>query len=468
MTVPAQTVSSATSEFGLAWPHPLFPYQVTGVRALISKPSLLLADEMGLGKTIQVIAALRCMFAAKAAEMALVVAPAGLVLQWRREFRLWAPELQLLTVLGSAAARAAIWRARAQVYITSYETLRADIDDERLGNRDWDVVAIDEAQRIKNPDADISRAVKRLPRRYGWALSGTPLENSLDDLISILDFVAPGRFRPGTFARGLRRLLGEVQLRRRRAEVLQDLPPKLPVQVVIDLEPPQRLAYERAKREGIIRLASLGADLRINHVLELILRLKQICNFCPETGASAKLIDLRERLKRVITSGERALVFSQFAAELFGVKRLARELEEFHPLVLSGDLPVETRAEVIRQFEREHEHKVLLLSLRVGGTGLNLTAASFVFHFDRWWNPALESQAEDRTYRIGQTNPVHVYSYLCSDTVEERVAEILTQKRQLFTDVVDGVSLRHIRRFDLTDLLSVVGWQDSRGSSELP
>ncbi len=389
----------------------------------------------------------------------LVVAPAGLVLQWRREFRLWAPELRLLTVLGTSGARDAIWRGKAQVYIASYETVRTDLGNGGHGNHDWDVVIIDEAQRIKNADADISRAVKRLPRRYGWALSGTPLENSLDDLISILDFVAPGRFRPGTFARGLRRLLGEVQLRRRRADVLHDLPPKLPVQVLVDLEPRQRLAYERAEREGIIRLAGLGADLRINHVLELILRLKQICNFCPETGDSAKLIDLRERLQRIVTSGERALVFSQFAAEPFGVKRLARELKEFHPLVLSGDLPVEARAEVIRQFEREHERKLLLLSLRVGGIGLNLTAASYVFHFDRWWNPAVESQAEDRTHRIGQVRPVHVYSYLCANTVEERVATILAEKRQLFADVVDGVSLHHIRRLDLADLLSTVSSQ---------
>jgi SNF2 family DNA or RNA helicase len=463
MTGPTQTVSSAGfGELGLTWAHPLFPYQATGVRALISKPSLLLADEMGLGKTIQAIAALRCMFAAGAARLVLVVAPAGLVLQWRREFRLWAPELRLLTVLGTSSARSAIWRGKAQVYIASYETVRTDLGGGGHGGHHWDVVIIDEAQRIKNPEADISRAVKRLPRRHGWALSGTPLENNLDDLISILDFVAPGRFRPGTFARGLHRLLAEVQLRRRRADVLQDLPPKLSVQVLVDLEPRQRLAYERAEREGIVRLTSLGADLQISHVLELILRLKQICNFCPETGASAKLIDLRERLKRIVTSGERALIFSQFAAEPFGVRRLAQELEEFQPLMLSGDLPVEPRAEVIRQFEREDERKVLLLSLRAGGVGLNLTAASYVFHFDRWWNPAVETQAEDRTHRIGQTKPVHVYSYLCSDTVEERVAEILTQKRLLFTDVVDSVSLRHIRRFDLIDLLSTVGFQNTR------
>lgn len=455
MTGPAITVASA-GDFGLSWPRPLFPYQRTGVRALLSNSSLLLADEMGLGKTIQVIAALRCLFAGAAARAALVVAPAGLLLQWRRELRLWAPELRLLTVVGASSARSAMWQGEAQVFIASYETVRADLAPGAPGNRDWDVVIIDEAQRIKNPEADISRAVKALTRRSGWALSGTPLENRLDDLISVLDFVAPGRFHSGIFASGLRRLLGEVQLRRRRADVLHDLPPKLSVEVLLELEPRQRAAYERAEREGLVRLNALGADIRIYHVLELILRLKQICNFCPETGASAKLIDLRRRLELVVTNGERALVFSQFASEPFGVKRLARELEKYHPLVLSGDLAADARAEVIREFERTHDHKLLLLSLQAGGVSLNLTAASYVFHFDRWWNPAVETQAEDRTHRLGQMRPVHVYSYLCANTVEERVAAILAEKRQLFTDLVDGVSLRHIRRFDLADLLSTV------------
>jgi len=445
-----------TDDFGLNWHHTLFPYQRTGVRALLSNSSLLLADEMGLGKTIQAIAALRCLFAAVAARVALVVAPAGLVLQWRRELRLWAPELRLLTVVGPSSDRAAMWRAKAQVFIASYETVRADLGGGARGKREWDVVIIDEAQRIKNPEAEISRAVKQLPRRRGWALSGTPLENRLDDLISVLDFVAPGRFNPNAYVRGLRRLLAEVQLRRRRADVLPDLPPKLPVEVLIELAPQQRAAYRRAERDGVIRLSALGVDLRVNHVLELILRLKQICNFCPETGASSKLVDLRERLAQVVTNGARALVFSQFASEPFGVKRLARELAEFDPLILSGDMSPEARAGVIRDFQHNLNRKLLLLSLRAGGLGLNLTAASYVFHFDRWWNPAVETQAEDRTHRIGQIRPVHVYSYLCANTVEERVAAVLAQKRHLFADVVDGVSLRHVRRLDLADLLSAV------------
>jgi SNF2 family DNA or RNA helicase len=281
----------AETDFGLSWPHPLFPYQRTGIRAFLGRPSLLLADEMGLGKTIQAIGALRCLFRERAAGSALVVAPAGLVLQWRREMRLWAPELRLLTVVGSAGARTAIWHGDAQVFIASYETVRTDLDRDGCIRRRWDVVVIDEAQRIKNPQADVARAIKRLRPQRAWALTGTPLENQLDDLVSVLDFVAPGRFRPETLTHGLRKLLEEVQLRRRRTDVLQDLPPKLPICVPISLEPRQRAAYERAERRGVIRLVTLGAELRISHVLELILRLKQICNFCPETGASAKRAD---------------------------------------------------------------------------------------------------------------------------------------------------------------------------------
>jgi SNF2 family DNA or RNA helicase len=422
------------------------------VRALLDHSSLLLADEMGLGKTIQAIAALRCLVATGQAQAALIVAPAGIVLQWRRELREWAPELRLFTVMGSASERRSMWRADAQVFVASYETVRSDLGPGFSDRRQWDVVVIDEAQRIKNPNTDIARAVKRLPRRRSWALSGTPLENRLDDLISVLDFVAPGRFQPRAFATGLRRLLSEVQLRRRRAEVLRDLPPKLSIEVPLFLEPQQRAAYTRAERDGVVWLASLGTELRVGHVLELILRLKQICNFCPESGASAKLTDLRERLAQVIANGERALVFSQFASEPFGVKRLARELGEYQPLMLSGDLKAGERVEIVRQFESDQTRKLLLLSLRAGGVGLNLTAASYVFHYDRWWNPAVESQAEDRAHRIGQTRLVHVYSYVCADTVEERVATILAEKRQLFANVVDGIALQHLRRLDLAAL----------------
>jgi len=444
---------------GLSWPDSLFPYQKEGVNRLLSEPGVLLADEMGLGKTIQVLAALRVLKARLALGPVLIVAPAGLVVQWRRQLRRWAPELRPSTVVGSAGERLTAWRANADVYLASYESVRSDLQlrsPMAPGNRMWSVVVLDEAQRIKNADSELAVSIKRLKRDRSWALTGTPLENRIGDLISILEFVAPGRFQPAAMAVGLRELLGKVQLRRRRRDVLPDLPPKLNSTICVELTSHQRQVYRRAEREGVVRLEALGRELRITHVLELILRLKQICNFCPETGASAKLSDLEGRLRSAVQAGEKALIFSQFAEAPFGAEGLGRALGALSPIVFTGGADPSTRAAKVVDFERDPKRHVMVLSLRAGGVGLNLTSASHVFHFDRWWNPAVEAQAEDRAHRIGQSRPVHVYSYLCSDTIEERIDEILEDKRALFADVIDGIDTGTLRRLDLDSLLAAV------------
>jgi SNF2 family DNA or RNA helicase len=181
--------------------------------------------------------------------------------------------------------------------------------------------------------------------------------------------------------------------------------------------------------------------------------LKQICNFCPESGQSSKFADLRSRLGDLNETGEKALVFSQFVEEPFGARRLARELADFRPLLMTGTLDSGGRSAVINEFKRDPSRQLLVLSLRARGLGLNLTEASCVFHFDRWWNPALETQAEDRTHRIGQRHPVQVFAYLCANTIEQRIDEILVQKRALFADVVEGIGTRILGRLDLESLL---------------
>jgi len=453
------------------WPRELFPYQRAGIRALVEKDALLLADDMGLGKTVQAIAALRILLHTGRIESALLVVPAGLLGQWQRAFREWAPELRVSSVRGSPQERAWQWRAPVHVHLTSYETLRADFGRSPQSpprRRVWGVVLLDEAQKIKNRDAEVSRVCKRLPRRRAWALTGTPLENSADDLASVCEFLTPWeegaelrRLAPGP---DLLALHSSIQVRRKKGDVLRELPPKTVTEIALDLAAAQRESYLRAEREGVLWLRELGRDVRITHVLELIMRLKQICNFCPSTGESAKLADIESRLETLVEEGHRALVFSQFVAAPYGVREIARRLQRFAPLVYAGDQSSGERDRVIAAFKSRRESKALVLSLRAGGQGLNLQEASYVFHFDRWWNPAVERQAEDRTHRLGQTVPVTVYKYVCEGTIEERIDEILRRKQALFDELVDDVSIDLGRHLTSEELFGLFGLEPPLGA----
>ena len=225
----------------------------------------------------------------------------------------------------------------------------------------WGVVVLDEAQRIRNARHAGRRRGKSLPRQRGWALTGTPLENRPEDAVSILDFVAPGPARPGEMVAGLRRLLAQVQLRRRRAEVLPDLPPKTAFELACDLGPRQRTAYDAGRAAGAGVAASLGATVRITHVLELILRLKQLCNICPRSGASAKLEDLLPRRLGVVAPSEKALVFSQFVAEPFGAAMLARAAGAAAPGAADRRHDAAARDAAVAAFTRDPAHRVLVL-----------------------------------------------------------------------------------------------------------
>jgi len=426
----------------------LFEYQLDGIKALLTRDSLLLADDMGLGKTIQAIGALRILILQRRVESVLLIVRAGLISQWRKELRLWAPELRVSTVRGPTNERAWQWTTPAHVCLVSYETFRSDFTDNPHSpprRRVWDVVVLDEAQAIKNRGAEVSRKCKQLRRRRAWALTGTPLENSAEDLASILEFVAPLkdgetplRLTPGSELREKHKLM---QLRRKKINVLPQLPPKIVSQIALPLDGAQRESYDRAEKEGVIQLEEKGETVRVENVLELIMRLKQICNFCPATGQSAKLNDICERLSTLEAAGYRALIFSQFTDEKHGARAIASRLQSFQPLLYTGVLSPSQKDATIREFKENPSRKVLVLSLRAGGQGLNLQEASYVFHFDRWWNPAVERQAEDRSHRLGQTVPVNIYKYTCEGTIEERIDKILQEKQLLFDEIVDDVSI---------------------------
>ena len=460
------------------WPAPLHDYQLEGVRTLLASPRLLLADDMGLGKTVQATAAVRILSLRREIRRSLLVVPASLLDQWRRELRRWAPELRVLIVRGTASERAWQWRSESHVIVVSYETLRSDAENAAGFARtmSWDVVILDEAQKIKNPDSSVARVCKSLHRERSWAMTGTPLENKLEDLASILEFVDhdpadPGR-RYGPGAAMLQRHR-ELQLRRRKADVLTELPPKQIVRLAIPLGPAQQAAYERAEQEGVLQLKERGAEVRIQHILELILRLKQLCNFCPANGESAKIADIGERMTTLVAEGHRALLFSQFTDDTFGVAAASRALAPFNPLVFTGALRPSERDRIVETFRSKPEHHLLALSLRAGGVGLNLQAASYVFHLDRWWNPAIERQAEDRAHRMGQQFPVTVFTYTAQGTIEERIDEIIAGKQQLFDEVVDDVTLDLAERLTSDELFGLFGMaapraQRSAASSRPP
>ena len=448
-----------TDPGALNWPAPLMPFQQEGVRVLLDMARVLLADDMGLGKTIQTIAALRIRKSRGELGSVLVVAPSSVLDQWRRELAKWAPELTAIIVRGPASDRLWKWQAGTDVTLTSYGVLRQDVWRAEVAGRHWDTVVADEAQRIKNR-VDTSDAVKRLRRARSWALTGTPIENREDELASILEFVD----HDGTVP--LKRLgvgpeLFErhraLQLRRRRQDVLRDLPPKLVSTRRIELTPPQRASYDRAERDGIVYLKALGTEVTIAHVLELITRLKQICNADPRTGDSCKVEDIAARVSEVAARGHKAVIFSQYTSAAAGVRLIERRLGEFRPLVLTGDTPAPERPAVIDAFRARVEHPVLIASLGVGGVGLNLQEASYVFHLDRWWNPAVERQAEDRVHRIGQTVKVHVVKYTCADTIEQRIETILEDKQALFDELIDDVTLDLAARLSREELLGLFG-----------
>jgi SNF2 family DNA or RNA helicase len=438
----------------LEWPDPLYPFQKDGVLLLFQQRELLLADDMGLGKTVQAIAAMRALLRAGDIQRSLIVVPASLVYQWREALGTWGADLRVSTVRGSPAARSCQWAVDAHVHLTTYEAIRADfVPGRKTGpGRLWDLVVLDEAQRIKNRGMSISSVCKRIPRKRSWALTGTPLENKIDDLASILEFLQPNPegHTPAPLAADLEMLEHHrtLQLRRRKIDVLTELPSKTVHRVPLELDGIQRATYERAEREGVVELRARGETVRITHILQLIMKLKQICNICPESGESVKLDDLSERAETLAAEGHRALVFSQFTDDLFGVRAIASRLAAYRPLTYTGAMTQIERQNTIDLFKNDDRYRLFIISLKAGGQGLNLQEASFVIHFDRWWNPAVERQAEDRSHRLGQQLPVTVYSYICVGTIEDRIEELLIQKQRLFDTLIDDVSL------DLDKLLS--------------
>ncbi len=415
-------------------PFEPFPYQLEGIAFLMPRHGAMLCDEMGLGKTCQAILALRLLFHQGQIKQALVVCPKPLVHNWSRELKMWAPDIPFETFEGDPDARRSTWFvSNCPLKLINYETLTRDIDlaaDKRVY---FDAVVLDEAQRIKNKDSKTAQAVQALNRGRSWALTGTPIENHPDDLVNIFSFVDAGRIPNGTPPRQIPRYTSDSILRRTKDIVMTDMPPKTIRDLEVDLTPAQRAAYLRAEEEGVVHLNELGETITIQHVFQLVMKLKQICNFDPATGESAKMEQLLTDMEEVAESGRKAIVFSQWVEPL---EVLAKALERYGALQYHGKIPQPLRTPILDRFKADPHAHVLLMSYGTGSVGLNLQFTNYVFLFDRWWNPAIEDQAINRAHRLGQKHPVTVTRFLSGNTIERRIADILEVKRQLFNDLI--------------------------------
>jgi SNF2 family DNA or RNA helicase len=415
-------------------PFKPYPYQLKGIAFLMPRHAALLADEMGLGKTGQVIIALRLLLHGGLIRRILVVCPKPLVINWTRELRLWAEDVPYEVIAGDTAARKASWFvSKCPLKLVNYELLTRDaawVADERVA---FDVVVLDEAQRIKNRESKASQVVRSIRRERSWAMTGTPIENRTEDLVNIFAFVDRDRIPPETPSKMLPQLTGDCILRRVKEEVATDMPPKVIRDAYLELAPAQRAAYDLAEKEGVVRLNALGETISVQHVFELVMRLKQICNFDPLTGQSAKMEQLLADMAEVAESDRKAIIFSQWVEPL---ETIAGALAPFGPLLYHGKIPHRERQSILDRFKSDPSKHVILMSYGTGSVGLNLQFTNYVFLFDRWWNPAVEDQAINRAHRLGQKETVFVTRFISQGTIEGRIAEVLERKRQLFNELI--------------------------------
>ncbi|MEH1816656.1 MAG: DEAD/DEAH box helicase [Nostoc sp.] len=425
-----------------------------------------LADDMGLGKTIQFIAFLLHLKEQDALENpTLLVCPTSVLGNWEREVNKFAPSLKILQYHGDKRPKGKAFLEAVKKHdliVTSYSLLHRDIKS--LQSVSWQIIVLDEAQNVKNPEAKQSKAVRELEATFRIALTGTPVENRLQELWSILDFLNPGylgnkQFFQRRFAMPiekygdtasltqLRSLVQPFILRRLKSDrdIIQDLPDKQEMTVFCGLTGEQAALYQQIVEQSLVEIESAEGLQRRGMILALLIKLKQICNHPAqylkqatlEQHNSAKLLRLEEMLEEVLAEGDRALIFTQFAEwgkllKPYLEKQLGREI-----FFLYGSTSKKQREEMIDRFQHDPQGPpIMILSLKAGGVGLNLTRANHVFHFDRWWNPAVENQATDRVFRIGQTRNVQVHKFVCTGTLEEKIHDMIESKKQLAEQVV--------------------------------
>ena len=452
----------------------LRPYQLNGVKWLMTlyKYSLggILADDMGLGKTIETIAFIN---AIKSDKPILIVSPKSLVFNWVSEFTKFAKTIPVYPIIGTVEERKKIIKKikndKFGVFFISYDSLRNEF--ENLKDFTFDICILDEAQFIKNMHAKKTNAVKQINALHSFALTGTPIENNIYDLWSIFDFLMPhylldyDDFRDSfendeDYYKIVKEKVAPFILRRRKEDVLKDLPEKFEVIITTEMSPEQRKIYDAYRLKAKETLKSNDGS-KVMEVLSIITRLRQICvdpstfveNF---TGESGKITMLKEIVTEKMKDGHRFLIFSQFVSALNIVKDEITKMGIKY-FMITGETSAKERLRICNDFNQDEDYKIVLISLKAGGTGLNLVGADVVIHLDPWWNYSAQNQASDRAHRIGQTRTVEVIKLIAENSIEERVVNLQNEKKELVDKVIsnDDSSIKGLSIKDLKSILNM-------------
>lgn len=462
-------------------------YQQTGVKWLYNIYKFgfggILADEMGLGKTIQTIMFIKQVISENSNHKILIVAPTALIYNWEAEFDKFGSELKYKVIADNKEKRMKALEEDYNVYITTYGLLRQD--EQLYMDKKFELVIIDEGQNIKNPKAGISRVVKKINSNVNIALTGTPVENSVLEVWSIFDFIMPGylsnlsKFQnkynvkdlsedSKDVLRLLSNLIKPFILRRKKKEVLVDLPDKIENNIYLDLLPEQKKLYAATVKKNMEEYEKLVKESGFMNarmkILALIMRLRQLCVdpsivYEDYENCSVKMNEILPLLTNYIDNGHKVLIFTSFRT---GLDLIKKKLDEnlITSYVINGSVSSKRRKELVDNFNKDNTN-VFLITLKAGGTGLNLTSADVVIHFDLWWNPQVENQATDRAHRIGQKNTVEVVKLICKGTIEEKIIQLQEKKKILNDTIIDNdnedIDIANLTEADIKDLLSYNG-----------
>lgn len=417
----------------------LFNYQKEGVEWLLSNKSAILADDMGLGKTVQTTTALRILFHQGIIRFVLIICPKSLLANWEAELTRWAPELSRMRLSSTFIEREETWKVifnRVHILLVNYEQLRDPVF--QLQKDGVDAIIADEAHRMRKLSSQITKGVRRIKFNRFWALTGTPVERDNVDLVTLLSTLNPSSFSPSDeklHPSILRARARSYILRRKKEDVLTQLPNVLEITQIIELDPLQYKSYQKTILNSYVEANNSKA------LVALINKLRTICDYDIATDKSSKVDRIIEIIEDIMEIGEKAVVFSYLLKPLhILIERLEKIFNPSPVLIIEGDMGLADRQKVLMQFKKDSKIAVLLASSRIASEGLNLTEANHVIFLNEWWNPSSNAQARDRIVRIGQQRAVRVYKFVCKGTIEESLQRILKEKGEIYNEVIEKLA----------------------------